>query len=171
MAQAWDNLGLTLYRAGRPADARECFEKETALSPTAPYAHYNLGCALAAEGKTDAAMAAFQRTIEVAPSHVEAMHNLAILQGEKKDRNPAAEFELLDRVVRTAPDYAAGHLSLARLYHTDAKRRDLEKALDHYTQYVKLERDDPQTVAQVVKTMTSIRQQMTAATLSSRVGK
>ena len=47
-SDAWDNLGLVLYRTRRYAEAREAFAKEIAASPNSADGHYNLGCAFAA---------------------------------------------------------------------------------------------------------------------------
>jgi len=155
-AKAWDNLGLVLYRTHRFTEACEAFEKEIALTPESATAHYNRGCALAADKKEDEAMTAFRRAAEIDPAHVEAIHNLAILHGEKKDRNPAVERDLLVKAVTTDPTYAQGHLSLGRFYQTEPKYRDLAKALEHYREFLRLEPKDAPGTEEVARTITAI---------------
>jgi tetratricopeptide (TPR) repeat protein len=157
MPKAWDNLGLVLYRTQRYPEAREAFAKEIALAPKSADGHYNLGCAAAAENKTEEAIAAFRKALEVQPVHVEAMHNLAVLQNERKDRNPAVQRELLERAVKTNPNYAQAWLALGRFYQTEPQFRDLDKAYEHYERYCQIERDDTDSVEQVSRTMSAIR--------------
>ncbi len=162
MAKAWDNLGLVLYRGGRYKDARESFEQEVALAADSGVAHYNLGCALAAEGNVPGATLAFETATTLAPDHVESLHNLAVLMGERKDRESEQQLSLLRRVVKADEKYAAGHLSLGRFYQSDPVHRDLELAFKHYEKYVRLERGSPDTVAEVVGTMRLLRDRMNA---------
>jgi hypothetical protein len=88
---------------------------------------------------------------------VDATHNLAVLVGQKKDRDPAVERDLLEKVVEADPEHAQGHLSLGRFYHMDAKFRDLDKAVAHYQRYVYLERDDRENAAAISRTIQAIK--------------
>lgn len=160
MTKAWDNLGLVLYRAGRYDEAREAFEKEIELDPRSAYAHYNRGCTLAATGRVDEAAQAFEKATEIAPGHIEAMHNLAVLMNEKKERDPAQELALYNRILDVDADYAPVHLSLGRFYQSEPGHRDLEKAFRHYEQYVKLGGGDAETVEEVVRTMRAIQKRL-----------
>jgi tetratricopeptide (TPR) repeat protein len=58
-------------------------------NPTCWMAHYNLGIALNERGKTDEAIAHYQRAIELRPSYAEAHYNLARLLAEKGKLNEA----------------------------------------------------------------------------------
>ena len=73
-----------------------------------------------------------------------------------------AQRDLLERVVRTKPDYAQGRLTLGRFYQTETKHKDLDKALEHYEAYVRLEREDPETVRQIGRTIAALRAARTA---------
>ncbi len=162
MPKAWDNLGLTLYRDGRHAEAREAFEKEVELAPTDSFAHYNLGCALAAEGREADAAAAFRKATELEPGNVEALHNLAVLMSERPDRDAAQELALYRRVLSLDERYAPVHLSLGRFYQSEPAYKDLQKAYDHYDRYVRLERHDLDTVAEITRVMKAIRLRLEA---------
>jgi len=51
----------------RPNEAEQAYRKAIALRPDYADAHCNLGMLLFEEGKQDAALAAFRRTLELAP--------------------------------------------------------------------------------------------------------
>ena len=156
-AKAWDNLGLTLYRMERFADAREAFEREVAIEPKLSSAHYNMGCAFAAEGNSQAAEKAFEKAIETSPVNVEAMHNLALLLSDRKDRDPARELALFERAVSVDPKFAAAHLSLGAFYQSEPKYQDAAKAIYHYEQFVAWQKGERDKVDEVMRTVASLR--------------
>lgn len=56
-------------------------------------AHYNRGTALAHHGELDAAIAAYERVLELDPDHADARHNKALLEDERDQQNAGAEDE------------------------------------------------------------------------------
>lgn len=69
------------YRAGDYAGALEALEGQDG-----PDSDYNRGNALARLGELDAAIAAYQRTLEVAPGHADARANLELLERLKQEQ-------------------------------------------------------------------------------------
>ena len=60
-ANAHNNLGTTLGRQGKTAEAIAAFQKTISLNPNDADAYSNLGFALNEQGKTAEAIAAFQK--------------------------------------------------------------------------------------------------------------
>ena len=54
-AQAWNYLGLAYHYAGQPAEAQKAYEQALALDRDLSEAHYNLGCLLLEQNKTNSA--------------------------------------------------------------------------------------------------------------------
>ncbi len=71
------NLGITLARSGKLAEAVDFFRLETRLQPGKPAAHDNLGNALTQMGMDAEATAAFERALSLDADHVSARNNLA----------------------------------------------------------------------------------------------
>ena len=72
------NLGVTLGRLGRMAEAGKYLEKAVELSPDMADAHYNLGVALMSEGRVEEAIVHYRRAISLNPGDAEARHNLEL---------------------------------------------------------------------------------------------
>ena len=160
MARAWDNLGLTLFRLDRAEEAQAAFDAEVQLVPEASFAHYNLGCALAAQrGKREQAIGAFERSIELAGGNVDAIHNLATLLGERETRDREREFELYGQALEVDPDYAPAHLSLGWFHQYEPGYQSTKLALHHYEEYVRLDKSDEATVKMVRRTIRGLQKQ------------
>lgn len=71
------NLGVTLVRAGRAAEALEYFLLETELLPEKPSTHDNLGNLLTQLGRDTEAAVAFERALRLDDAFVPALNNLA----------------------------------------------------------------------------------------------
>ncbi len=90
-AEAWVRRGARLAEAGEKAAAREAFERALALYPRHPRALMNLGNLELEAGHTDAAIAYYQKALEIDPELADVHHNLAAAYKRKGD---------LDRMVR-----------------------------------------------------------------------
>lgn len=75
-AEAHENLGLALKRAGRLDEAAESFQRAIKFKPGSPGAHVNLGNVLKETGRYEAAAASYRRAIELKPDMIEAHNNL-----------------------------------------------------------------------------------------------
>ncbi|MBI4665989.1 MAG: tetratricopeptide repeat protein [Nitrospinae bacterium] len=76
-ARGYVNLGVSLLRNGKTAEAKKLFEKAVALQPEYPYGHFNLGVAWQVEGGHDQAIEALRRAVGVDPNMAEAHLALA----------------------------------------------------------------------------------------------
>ena len=109
--QASNNLILTLVKAGRGTAAVERARAVVAAAPADPDAYFTLGLAQSEQDVT-AALATFRRVLELAPTHVLARYNLALVL-KRVDRTAEAMDELT-RAIRIEPrpeaQYALGVL-------------------------------------------------------------
>lgn len=98
LAMHYSNRGAELLRLEEPERAREMLKIATAVDPTWSHAWVNLGVAFRRSGELEAAEAAYRRALIVAPDHVQAYHNLAMLLWLRDRRDAASEIlRLLDR--------------------------------------------------------------------------
>jgi protein O-GlcNAc transferase len=65
-ATTWNNLGIVGQELGR-AEAELCYRRAVTIDPGLAEAHYNLGCLLSGQGRTDEAIACHRAAIAVAP--------------------------------------------------------------------------------------------------------
>ncbi len=104
-------LGALTWRQSRMYhDLRTLWETTIARNPDSFMGHNNLGSLLLAEGRADAAVASFERALQIKPDHTHALANLAnarLVQGRA-----AEALALFRRVVEIAPDDAKGHADL-----------------------------------------------------------
>ena len=104
-AQAHMNLGNALREDGRTADAVTHLRRALALQPS-PFAHNNLGLALAVLGDAEAA-GHFRRAIEMHPGFVEPYMNLALELANRGDLAQALGFVRQSlRIAETADNKA-----------------------------------------------------------------
>jgi tetratricopeptide (TPR) repeat protein len=97
-------------------------------NPKAWIAHNNLGFIAMAEGKTDLAILAFKKAIEVGPDQAEdSYYNLGVIN-ENEGRLQEA-YQLYQKSIQIIPSYANGHFGLANIYAKSGKN---EEAIHHY---------------------------------------
>ena len=70
-AAAWNNLGIARREAGRN-DAAWCFRQALAADPALADAHYNLGCVLSGDGRTEDAIICHQAALAADPQFARA---------------------------------------------------------------------------------------------------
>ena len=112
---ASNNLILALVKAGRAREAVERARVEVAAAPDDPDRHFTLGLAQS-EPDVDAAIASFRRVLALAPRHVLARYNLALVL-KRADRMTEAIDELqrvLDVEPRAEAHYTLGVIHLHR---------------------------------------------------------
>ena len=67
IAGTWNNLGIVSQELGR-ADTEACYHNAIAIDPGLADAHYNLGCLLFGQGRSDDAIASHQAAIAADPA-------------------------------------------------------------------------------------------------------
>jgi tetratricopeptide (TPR) repeat protein/4-amino-4-deoxy-L-arabinose transferase-like glycosyltransferase len=82
-ADAWADCGVTLLRLGQLTGAESCLARATELNPDRPLYWYNLGVTRRELQKTDSALAAFRRSVGLAPQFRPAAEAVAKLEGER----------------------------------------------------------------------------------------
>jgi tetratricopeptide (TPR) repeat protein len=93
--KASNNLILALVKSGKGVEAVERARALVAETPADPDRQFTLGLALS-EQDAAAAIAAFRRTLELAPDHALARYNLALLLNRSdRQREAIAELERL----------------------------------------------------------------------------
>jgi len=138
VADFHNNLGETLFRAGRAKEAAVCYRSAIRLNPKMWLAYNNLGRCMAASNKPAEAQAAYRKVIELNPELPQVHLNLATLVlGEGKIDEAIA---LLERAVQLKPDYVNAVGALGGLLST---KGELDRALDFHNRVLALAPENP----------------------------
>jgi len=109
-SMAWFNLGDTLVKQGRHAEAITCFERGVHLRPDDAPGYNDLGCELVVVGRPEAALPVFARALALRPGYAEVHNNLGnALRSLGRIGEAVAEYE---RALQAKPDYAEAHNNL-----------------------------------------------------------
>ena len=136
-------LGYALVERGRSKEATLVLEKATAvcrekvrLRPDSYLLHFNLACALQAQGRLDEAAAAYREAIRLKPDDVVSRSNLGnVLRAQRKANEATVEFR---EAIRLRPDYADAHSNLgAALYNLGR----LDEAVAAYREAIRFKPD------------------------------
>ncbi len=112
--QAWNDLGLSYFRAGKFDQAANAFRKQIEINPFDEHAYNYLGLALQQQQKFDEAEAAFKKQIGVNPLDPVAHAALGgILLEEHKYADAIPE---LDKASVLSPDNAGLQVGLGQAY-------------------------------------------------------
>ncbi|MDP1527333.1 MAG: tetratricopeptide repeat protein [Rhodocyclaceae bacterium] len=111
-ADAWNNLGVLLQRAGRGEEAVDCFDRLVALEPGVARGHANRGVALKTLGRSDEAITAYQRSLAIEPDNDGAHGNLGNLLFDR--RRYAEALTHYASAVRLQPAHAGYRLMLGK---------------------------------------------------------
>lgn len=126
------NLANALHRAGRLDGSIKAFRALLRAS-RAPSIYNDLGLVLAARGDYRAAMAGYERALELDPAHVNSLINIAGLYMRQGDTENA--LKRYDAALLLAPDHAILHYHLGLFY----ERADNDvKARKHYDRFLAL---------------------------------
>jgi tetratricopeptide (TPR) repeat protein/serine/threonine protein kinase len=140
LAVLYVNLGALLCdRKHDYVAAITAFQEALRLAPDEPRAHFNLGNALAAQGKVEEAEAAYRKAITLQPSWPDAHMKLAELLsvGKHDDDGAIAAYR---EVIRLKPDWSEAHLSLGKALVRQGK---LGAAEAEYRTALRLQPDSP----------------------------
>ncbi|HEY1794147.1 MAG TPA: tetratricopeptide repeat protein [Opitutaceae bacterium] len=132
-AAAWDNYGIALARAGRPAEAASCILRALALSPDEGVFHSNLGGVYEQLGKRQDAVREYREAVRLDPGFAGGHYNL----GQELMRGgdlAGAEAELRE-AVRLSPGAADMRSSLGTALY---RARDYSGAAAQYAEAVRI---------------------------------
>jgi tetratricopeptide (TPR) repeat protein len=97
-------FGWTLARSSVWSDELRLYTHISATARTEAWAHYNLGLAHQARGRTESAEKAYLRTLEIDPSLARAHYNLGHI--DLKREEPAAAVRHFQRAVEVQADFS-----------------------------------------------------------------
>ena len=118
-AEAYNNLGVTLARQGKTAEAIAAYQKAISINPNFAMTYNNLGVALANQGKTAEAIAAYQKVISLNPNHAVAYNNLGFaLDDQGKIAEAIAAYQ---KVISLNPNYAEAYNNLGAILYRQGK--------------------------------------------------
>ena len=109
-AEALNNLGLTLERLGKKAEAVARFEKAISLGPDTSAYHFNLARILADLSQSGRAVSEFREALRLSPKDSAAQYNLAMVL--HKQGNHQAAIPEFQKAIALAPGEPSFHLSL-----------------------------------------------------------
>jgi len=136
-AEALYGIGSVYLQQQKTREARESFGRAIQLQPnypgTLPNVWNNLGILAAREGNTDAAIADFQRALEIDHAHPIALLNLGNAYRQKKDWAMAKN--TLARAVELSPEEPEANYSLGMVY---AQLNDTDRAYAYLAKAVAL---------------------------------
>jgi len=131
------NLGVLLQRQGRFREAIDAYRKAIELGPDNAHAHFNLAYSYDRLRMYEEAVAEYRKAIQLKPDYLKAYSNLAAIYKQKRWYGKA--IVSFQKALEIDPNYAHAHLGLGSIYAEGV--RDRQKAVYHYTQYLRL---DPQ---------------------------
>lgn len=130
LACAHLNLGMLLARdPAREHEALASLGEAQRLVPADAQAHFHMGVLLAARHRYLPAIKAYQRTLELAPEHAEALNNLAVVHLEMWQDELAEE--VLARALALRPSLTEGWNNLGNLRLRQGRWRDAKEAYEH----------------------------------------
>ena len=126
-------LGLIAQQTGHSADAARLLERSIQLNPRDPRVHNHLGQVRIALQDTNAATTCFERALEVDPSNVDALNNLANVV---RTRDLLRAIELYRRALILNPRAAYAAYNLAQALSED---NAVDEALTLYRRAIELD--------------------------------
>jgi tetratricopeptide (TPR) repeat protein len=130
------NLGVALFDADRPGDARAQYEEALRLKPGYTEAHDDLAVTLVALGDPDDAIPHFEAALRIRPDFASAHYNYAqALAGMNRLDDAVAQYE---EALRIQPDYVEAHNGLGRVLVLAGRAADAEP---HFRDAIRLAPD------------------------------
>lgn len=98
-------LGVTLFAAGRNAEALACYELAIKCNPRFADAYHSIGLLLKSSGRDAEAIASFKQAVDLDPGFFDAMNNLGVVLQDQQRTDEALHY--LSQASKLAPDSAA----------------------------------------------------------------
>jgi Flp pilus assembly protein TadD len=138
-ADAMNNLGQTLVRLGKSAEAIGRFERAIALAPDKSAFHFNLAHAAGQLGQWDRAIAEYREASKLFPDDYATQYNLGMALHQKGDERAAiTEFQ---KAISLAPGEPSFHLSLGMSLERVGR---VAEAVTEYKKYLEMEPSAPE---------------------------
>jgi Tfp pilus assembly protein PilF len=123
----------TSDQLGHWRSSASLFTHALQVTPNNYVAHYNLGIALAVEGKLEEAKAHYLAALSSNPSCAEAAYNLGVLYA--REEQPAEALEYLGQTIRLNPRFAVAYYWRAVV---QAAQKQFEEAIANYQRALEL---------------------------------
>jgi predicted TPR repeat methyltransferase len=114
-ADALNFLGMLTAQTGKPAAAVDLLQRSVTADAANPHAWLNFGNVLLLNGEKERALAAFEKTTQLAPKLPMAWFNLGVCLG--RVRRPDEAASALHQALKLEPGYLPAYVSLATLLH------------------------------------------------------
>ena len=98
------NAGNLLYDAHRYAEAIPFYQQAFALNESDVNVSTDLGTALWYAGRSDEALAQYDRSLKIAPAHAQTLYNVGIVRADGKHDYPGA-VAAWEQLLATSPTY------------------------------------------------------------------
>jgi len=132
-------LGVSSWQRVWAYESQETLWTDTvAKNPTSWTGNEILGDTFSQEGRTDEAIAHFQKTLELNPGYVEAHNNLGIALNQKGRSDEA--IEQFTAALKLDPDYAQAHYNLGNVLFRQGRSDD---AIVHFQKALEINPDYP----------------------------
>ena len=137
-ANARNNLGLALVRAGRIPEAIRQYRAALEMQPAYPGVLNNLGTALDRLGRTPEAIGCYEAALRLEPGFAAAHYNLArALERTGRTEEAVGQFK---EALRIRPDYADGHSDLGEALFRGGR---VPEAIGQFEAALRIKPDDP----------------------------
>lgn len=127
----------SVFRERKYGEATEMFAAYVTRRPTNPWGHYMLGLSAWKSGELPRARAAFERSLELDPTHVKSLLNLSRVLLEQRETREAAD--RLGQALALDSTSADVHRLLGR---TQASLGDTTGAIASYRTAIRIDRTD-----------------------------
>lgn len=119
-------LGKALRETGQVDEAQECFLRELEINPLDFDANLFVGVhKFRREQKYEEALEHFRRALGVRPGALEVRFQVALVYLLQKRTDEA--LKMVEEVVREAPEFVEGHVTLTQLYYRLGRREEAER--------------------------------------------
>jgi tetratricopeptide (TPR) repeat protein len=107
-------IAINVNHSEKFKNQKAFWENAAGRSPHHPMAHLNLGAVYVFEGNEDAALAEFQKAVDLNGSELSANNNIALIYGNRGDAGQAKKH--FEREIRFNPGYATAHFNYGLLH-------------------------------------------------------
>jgi Flp pilus assembly protein TadD/ADP-heptose:LPS heptosyltransferase len=121
-AEAYSNLGNTLFSRGDRDEALRCYKKALHINPFYPEAYNNLGILFSKEGCFDEAMQCYGKAIELKPVYADAYINFGTTLLDKAQIRESLTY--FQKAIQLDPQNALAHFHMAFVFLLTGKFKE-----------------------------------------------